>query len=48
MKSKKLIELLQAEDPTGEIEVCIGNQDVFCLESKPAYWDGCPQILIRN
>lgn len=48
MKVKKLIELLQAEDPTGETEVCIGNQDIFCLESKPAYWDGCLQILTRD
>jgi len=48
MKSKKLIELLQAEDPTGETEVCIGNQDILGLESKPAYWDGCLQILKRD
>jgi hypothetical protein len=48
MKTKKLIELLQKEDPTGEEEVCIDNADILCLESKPAYWDGCLSVLKRN
>ena len=52
MKSKKLIELLQKEDPSGETEVCVysedGNVDILGLESKPGYWDGCYQILERN
>lgn len=48
MKTKKLIELLQKEDPTGDSEVCVNNSDIFCLEGKPAYWDGCLEILHRN
>jgi hypothetical protein len=52
MKTKKLIELLQKEDPTGEGEVCIsgseGNVDIFHLEWKPGYWDGCYQVLLRD
>ena len=38
MKTKKLIELLQKEDPSGEGEVLIstedGNVDIFILETK--------------
>jgi len=48
MKSKKLIELLQKEDPTGEIEVCVGGEDIYILESKPGYYDGVYQVLERN
>ena len=48
MKTKKLIELLQLEDPTGEREVCVGNVDIFHVERKPAYWDGCLQVLERD
>lgn len=48
MKSKKLIELLQEEDPTGDTEVCVGGEDIYILESKPGYWDGVYQVLERN
>jgi hypothetical protein len=52
MKSSKLIELLQKEDPTGDGEVCIsgseGNADIFNLEWKAGYWDGAYQVLKRN
>jgi hypothetical protein len=48
MKTKKLIELLQAEDPTGEVEVCVNNEDIFFLEHTSAYWDGCLQVLKRD
>jgi hypothetical protein len=52
MKSKKLIELLQKEDPTGETEICLssedGNVDILFLEHKPGYWDGAYQVLERN
>jgi hypothetical protein len=48
MKTKKLIELLQAEDPSGECEVCVGNTDIFFVECKPAYWDGCLEVLDRD
>jgi hypothetical protein len=52
MKSKKLIELLQKEDPSGEGEVCVmtedGNVDIFHLEWKEGYWDGPYQVLKRD
>lgn len=48
MKSKKLIELLQKEDPTGETEVCIGNEDIYYIENMVAYWDGCLEVLKRD
>ena len=48
MKTKKLIELLQKEDPSGELEVCVGNEDIFSLETMPAYWDGVLEILDRD
>lgn len=48
MKTKKLIELLQQEDPSGEEEVCVGNVDIFFVANEPAYWDGSLQVLIRD
>ncbi len=48
MKSKRLIELLQEIDPSGETEVCIGNVDIDCIVNMPAYWDGSLQVLQRN
>ena len=48
MKSKELIQLLQEEDPTGEVEVCVNNVDIHCLSREPAYWDGSLQVLTRD
>ena len=49
MKTKRLIELLQKNDPSGEIEVFLdGNIDVWYLEHKAMYWDGHGQLLIRD
>jgi hypothetical protein len=48
MKTKRLIELLQKEDPTGESEVLVGNDDIHFLEWKPGYYDGCYTILNRD
>jgi hypothetical protein len=48
MKSKELIRLIQEEDPTGEVEVCIGNADIFSVHTQAAYWDGKLQILKRD
>jgi hypothetical protein len=45
MKTKELIRLLQEEDPSGEEEVCVGNEDIYVVEKKEAYWDGCLQVL---
>ena len=48
MKSSKLIELIRDADPTGEVEVCIGNADIFNVERLPAYYDGNLQVLVRD
>ena len=48
MKTKKLIELLQATDPSGELECCIGNCDIHLVSADPAYWDGTLQVLDRD
>ena len=48
MKTKKLIELLQKEDPTGELDVCVDNIDIHFVERLPAYYDGCQEVLIRD
>lgn len=48
MKSKKLIELLQYMDPTGEVEVCINDADILDVQCEPAYWDGCLEVLERD
>ena len=48
MKTKKLIELLQQEDPSGGLEVSIGGEDIFFVEALPGYWDGVYQVLVRD
>lgn len=48
MKTKELIRLLQKEDPSGEIEVCVGNVDISWISMEPAYYDGPQQVLTRN
>ncbi len=48
MKTKELIKRLQAEDPSGEIEVCVGSSDIYYLEELPAYYDGRLYTLIRD
>jgi len=48
MKTKKLIELLNEADPSGEEEVCVGNIDILFVSKDPAYYDGCLQVLIRD
>lgn len=48
MKTKELIRLLQEEDPTGEVEVCVNNVDIYTLHTEPAYWDGSLQVLTRD
>lgn len=45
MKSKILIEELQKIDPSGEMEVCVGNQDIWFLDKQPAYYDGVLQVI---
>jgi len=35
MKGKELIKLLQEIDPTGEIEVSVGNIDIWDVHQEP-------------
>lgn len=48
MKTKELIRRLMEEDPSGELEVCVDNVDIFYVEGLPGYYDGASQILIRD
>jgi len=48
MKSKEVIKMLLELDPTGEVEVCVGNTDIFDIVMEPAYYDGCYQRLVRD
>jgi hypothetical protein len=46
MKTRELIEHLQREDPSGELEVVAGNTPIWFVEQQPAFYDGDLQILI--
>lgn len=48
MKTRDLIAALQAADPSGEIEVAVGNTDIHFVTTEPAYYDGCLQVLKRS
>jgi len=48
MKTKDLIAELQEADPSGELECCIENVDIFTVVTEPAYWDGRLQVLTRD
>jgi len=40
VKTKDLIAQLQREDPSGELECCVGNEDIYLVERLPSYYDG--------
>jgi hypothetical protein len=48
LKTKKLIALLQAADPSGDLECCVDNLDIHYVVSVPAYYDGELQVLQRD
>lgn len=48
MKTKDLIAMLQKEDPSGEVEVCVNNHDIYFAEMMEAYWDGKLQLIVRD
>ncbi len=48
MKTGELIRLLQEADPSGEVECCIDNHDIYSVELWPAFYDGALEILIRD
>lgn len=49
MKTKELIQLLQEEDPSGEIDVVVGNQAISFIENLPYFYDGRKQeVHLKN
>mgnify|MGYP000899161299 CR=1 FL=1 len=48
MKTKELIRQLQQADPGGELEVSVGNIDIFLVDTLPGYYDGVQQVLVRD
>jgi hypothetical protein len=48
MKTKLLVQLLQEADPSGELDVCVGKEDIFIVGREPAYYDGCQEVLVRD
>jgi hypothetical protein len=48
MKTKELIRQLRKADPSGEIECCVNNADIHFVNTEPAYYDGCLQVLKRD
>lgn len=48
MKTRELIEMLQKEDPSGEMECTIGNAPVSNVYRNPGYWDGCLQKFEKD
>lgn len=48
MKTKDLIAALQENDPSGEVECCVGNAPIFFLANMPAWYDGKLQVLVQD
>ena len=48
MKTKRLIELLQKADPTGELPVSVGPNPVVGAWAESCYWDGYPWVEVRD
>jgi len=48
MKTKELIAELQEADPSGDMDVTVGKTDIFFVGTRPYYWDGRYQRLIRD
>jgi len=48
MKTRELIERLKAVDPSGNIEVTVGGNDIYFLTKKPCYWNGPVSLIKRD
>lgn len=48
MKTHELIRRLQEADPSGDLEVAVGNADILFVSREPAYYDGDLQVLVRD
>ncbi len=48
MKTKKLIKLLQDNDPSGELECTVNGIDIYSVARQPGHFDGAYEILVRD
>jgi hypothetical protein len=48
MKTRQLILALQLEDPSGELDVAVGNLPIHFIANEPAFYDGKLQRLIQD
>ena len=48
MTTAELIKKLQEEDPSGELQVVVGNIPIYTVDNVEAYWDGRLQMLIQD
>lgn len=48
MKTRELIEQLMKADPSGELECCVNNVDIYFVAPEVGYWDGCQQVLLHD
>lgn len=48
MKTRELIAMLQEEDPSGALEVCVSNEPIYIVERIPAYYDGLLGVLVQD
>lgn len=48
MTTRELIQELLAVDPTGETDVCIGNETIVYVDKLPAYYDGVMEKIILD
>jgi hypothetical protein len=44
----ELIAALRDADPDGTLPVCVGNADVYFVQTLPAYYDGRLQQLVHD
>ena len=48
MTTKELIEALQKEDPSGNLDVTVGKTPIHFVEQIQAYYDGCLEKLVQD
>ena len=48
MKTAELIRRLQEADPSGDLDVVVGCEDILFIESLPSYYDGPKHLLVRD
>lgn len=48
MRTSNLIRMLQELDPSGDLEVSVGNTDILFVDRVPPWYDGEQEVLIRD